>query len=187
MNPSTVIGAAVGLLTLIIVVALAATDPGMYINLPGLAIVLGGTAAAVFIAYPLSEVLRVFKLVRTVFRNDQHDQQRDIEELVSMAQLWMNTDVRKVEQELKKVSNPFLRTGVQLIIDNTPEEIAELAIEMMGRLEGDFVEDPEDTQLQEEFRFLVKPHHHCWGAASRIGRAFLRRHKDMLGSHEHGK
>ena len=50
--------------------------------------------------------------MRTVFRNDQHDQQRDIDELVNMAQLWMNTDVHKVEQELKKVSNPFLRTGV---------------------------------------------------------------------------
>ena len=103
-------------------VALSATNPGMYFNLPGLAIVLGGTCAALFIAYPLSEVVRVFKLVRTVFRNDQHDQQRDIDELVNMAQLWMNTDVHKVEQELKKVSNPFLRTGVQLIIDNTPED-----------------------------------------------------------------
>ncbi|QYJ23986.1 MotA/TolQ/ExbB proton channel family protein [Achromobacter sp. ES-001] len=122
MNPSTLIGAAVGLLTLVIVVALSATDASMYLNLPGLAIVLGGTCAALFIAYPLPEVLRIFKLVRTVFRNDQHDQQRDIEELVSMAQLWMNTDVHKVEQELKKVSNPFLRTGVQLIIDNTPED-----------------------------------------------------------------
>ena len=60
MNPSTVIGAAVGLLTLIIVVALSATNPGMYFNLPGLAIVLGGTCAALFIAYPLSEVVRVF-------------------------------------------------------------------------------------------------------------------------------
>ncbi|KNE27826.1 motility protein A [Achromobacter spanius] len=122
MNPSTLIGAAVGLLTLVIVVALSATNASMYVNLPGLAIVLGGTCAALFIAYPLSEVLRIFKLVRTVFRNDQHDQQRDIEELATMAQLWMNTDVHKVEQELKKVSNPFLRTGVQLIIDNTPED-----------------------------------------------------------------
>ncbi|MBO9331419.1 chemotaxis protein MotA [Achromobacter pulmonis] len=135
MNPSTLIGAAVGLFTLVIVVALAATDPSLYINLPGLAIVLGGTCAALFIAYPLSEVVRIFRLVRTVFRNDQHDQQRDIDELVTMAQLWMNTDVRKVEEALKKVSNPFLRTGVQLIIDNTPEDqIIELLQWRVARL-----------------------------------------------------
>ena len=39
MNPSTVIGAVVGLLTLVIVVALAATDPGLYFNLPGLSLI----------------------------------------------------------------------------------------------------------------------------------------------------
>jgi chemotaxis protein MotA len=47
----------------------------------------------------------------------------------------MNTDVRKVEEELKKVSNPFLRTGVQLIIDNTPEDqIIELLQWRVARL-----------------------------------------------------
>ena len=132
MNPSTLIGAAVGCLPWSS--SGAGRRPGL-VNLPGLAIVLGGTCAALFIAYPLSEVVRIFKLVRTVFRNDQHDQQRDIDELVAMAQLWMNTDVRKVEAELKKVSNPFLRTGVQLIIDNTPEDqIIELLQWRVARL-----------------------------------------------------
>ena len=112
--------AAVGLLTLIIVVALSATNPGMYFNLPGLSC-WAAPARALHRLPAVRGGARV-QLVRTVFRNDQHDQQRDIDELVNMAQLWMNTDVHKVEQELKKVSNPFLRTGVQLIIDNTPED-----------------------------------------------------------------
>ncbi len=135
MNPSTLIGTAVGFFTLIIVVALSATDPTLYLNLPGLAIVLGGTCAAIFISYPLSEVVRIFALIKTVFRHDKHNSQRDIDELVAMAQLWMNTDVHKVEQELKKVSNPFLRTGIQLIIDNTPEDqIIELLQWRIARL-----------------------------------------------------
>lgn len=135
MNPSTLIGTVVGLFTLIIVVALSAMDPTLYLNLPGLAIVLGGTCAAIFISYPLSEVVRIFSLVKTVFRHDKHNSQRDIDELVAMAQLWMNTDVHKVEQELKKVSNPFLRTGIQLIIDNTPEDqIIELLQWRIARL-----------------------------------------------------
>jgi len=135
MNPSTLIGAIAGVITLILVVALSATSPSIYFNAPGLAIVLGGTAAAVFMAYPLREVVRVFGLVGTVFRHDKLDTQRDIDELVSLAQLWMNNDVRKVEEALKKVSNPFLRTGVQLIIDNTPEDqIIELLQWRIARL-----------------------------------------------------
>ena len=97
--------------------------------------------------------------MRTVFRNDQHDQQRDIDELVNMAQLWMNTDVHKVEQELKKVSNPFLRTGVQLIIDNTPEDqIIELLQWRVARLRA---REQAEAQM---FRVMATfaPASACW-------------------------
>ncbi|WP_255592412.1 motility protein A [Bordetella sp. BOR01] len=135
MNPSTLIGIVVAVVTLAAALAFSATDPTLYINLAGLVVVLGGTCAALFISYPLREVARVFALVRTVFRSEQIDSRRDIDELVSMAQLWMNDDVHKVEQALKQVSNPFLRTGVQLVIDHTPEDqIIELLQWRIARL-----------------------------------------------------
>ena len=135
MNPSTLIGTAVALATLAAALASSATDPALYVNLPGLAVVLGGTCAALFISYPLREVTRVFALVRTVFRSERLDFRRDIDELATLAQLWMNDDVRKVEEALQKVSNPFLRTGVQLVIDHTPEDqIVELLQWRIARL-----------------------------------------------------
>lgn len=135
MNPSTLIGIVVAVATLATALAFSATDLALYINLPGLVVVLGGTCAALFISYPLREVVRVFALVRTVFRSEQLDSRRDIDELVAMAQLWMNDDVHKVEQALHKVVNPFLRTGVQLVIDHTPEDqIIELLQWRIARL-----------------------------------------------------
>lgn len=126
-NPSTLIGIVASLILVLAVILWSAADPGMYLNLPGLAIVLGGTLAATFISYPLREVVRVFALVGTVFRNERQDLRRDIDELVRISQLWMKHDVRKVEDELSKLANPFLRTGVQLVIDHTPpDDIAEL-------------------------------------------------------------
>lgn len=134
-NPATLIGIVASLVLVLAVIVFSATDPGMYINLPGLAIVLGGTLAATFISYPLREVLRVFALVCTVFRNERQDIRRDIDELVRISQLWMKHDVRKVEEELGKLANPFLRTGVQLVIDNTPaDDIAELLQWRIARL-----------------------------------------------------
>src|SRR5690606_25915646 len=128
-------GIAVAVVTLAVALALSASDPGLYINLPGLLVVVGGTCAALFISYPLREVARVFALVRTVFRGEKIDARRDIDELATLAQLWMNADVHKVEQALQKVANPFLRTGVQLIIDNTPEDqIIELLQWRIARL-----------------------------------------------------
>lgn len=122
MNPSTLIGMLSGIVMLAIVLFFAAEDPWTFVNLPGLAIVLGGTFAATFISYPLREVLRVFRLFVTVLRNERMYTQRDLEELVRISRLWMRGDVRAVERALGEVHNPFLRTGVQLVIALTPEE-----------------------------------------------------------------
>lgn len=121
MNPSTLIGMVAGIVMLAVVLVFAAEEPMAFVNLPGFAIVLGGTMAATFISYPLREVVRVFGLFRTVLRNERLYTQRDMEELIQIYRLWIQGDVRAVEQALKRTNNPFLRTGVQLVIDLTPE------------------------------------------------------------------
>jgi putative glycosyltransferase (TIGR04372 family) len=73
----------------------------------------------------------------------------------------------------------FVFHGLSLI-DNTPQEIAELAMEMMDRLDGRLVEEPDDAALQARFRAFIQPHHHSWPPSARIGRAFLRRHRASL-------
>lgn len=122
MNPSTTIGMLGGLGMLVAVLFFAAEEPTAFINLPGLAIVLGGTFAATFLSYPLKEVLRVFGLFGIVLRNERLYTRDDMEELIQISRLWLRGDIRAVEAALDKVSNPFLRTGVQLLIDLTPEE-----------------------------------------------------------------
>lgn len=122
MNPSTLIGVVASVLLLAIVLFFATEDPLLFIDLPGLGIVLVGTAAATFIAYPLREVVRVFGLLHAIVRNEKHYIDKDLEELVDISRLWMQGDIRAVEQRLEAVSNPFLRSGVQLVIDNVPEQ-----------------------------------------------------------------
>lgn len=122
MNPSTLIGIVASILLLGVVLFFSADDPTLFIDLPGLGIVFIGTLAATFISYPLREVVRIFGLIGTVMRNERLYTQDDIEELVAISKLWMSGNIRQVEQALEKVHNPFLKTGVQLIIDHTPEE-----------------------------------------------------------------
>ncbi len=122
MNPSTLIGIVASILLLAIVLFFSAEDPFLFIDLPGLGIVLVGTAAATFIAYPLREVVRVFGLIRSIVRNEKLYIDKDLEDLVEISRIWMQGDIRAVEQALERVSNPFLRNGVQLVIDNVPEQ-----------------------------------------------------------------
>jgi chemotaxis protein MotA len=137
MNPSTLIGIAASLMMLASVLLLSAQAPASFINLPGLAIVLTGTLAATFISYPLREVVRVVRLVGLVFRRENSRVEEDLQELVGLAKLWFSGDVRGVEKRLDSLRNPFMRTGIQLVIDNTrEEEIIDLLSWRIARLKA---------------------------------------------------
>lgn len=122
MNPSTLIGIVASVLLFAVILFFTAENPALFLDWPSLAIVLFGTLAATFISYPLSEVVRIFGLIGTVLRNERMYTQQDMDELINISRLWMMGDIRAVENALEKVANPFLRTGVQLVIDMTPEE-----------------------------------------------------------------
>ncbi len=122
MNPSTLIGIVASVILLAVVLFYTAVDPSLFIDIPGLLVVLVGTMAATFISYPLSEVVRIFGLIGTVLRNERLYTQDDIDELINISRLWIAGDIRAVEDALQEVRNPFLKTGVQLVIDMTPEE-----------------------------------------------------------------
>jgi chemotaxis protein MotA len=104
------------------VLLFTAASPHSFLNLPGPAIVLAGTMAATFISYPLKEVVRVVRLVALVFHRENTYTRDDIKELVDMSRLWFKGDVRAVEEALEQTRNPFLRTGIQLVIANTREQ-----------------------------------------------------------------
>jgi len=66
-------------------------------------------------------------------------------------------------------------------IENTAEEILELALEMNDRLDGAWKPAPEDEELQERYRALFPKGHRIHGFPCRVGAAFLRRHRTLLG------
>lgn len=137
MNPSTVIGIFASILLLGTVLFFTAESPDSFLNAPGLAIVLTGTMAATFISYPLREVLRVVGLVGVVFRRENTYTRDDIQELVDVSRLWFKGDIRAVEAALEQTRNPFLRSGIQLVIANTKEqEIFDLLSWRIARLKA---------------------------------------------------
>jgi chemotaxis protein MotA len=127
MNPSTLLGGISGIALLGSIVAFTSQDLHVFLNLPGLGIVLGGTIAATLLSYPLHEVVRVFRNFLIVLRNERYHYREDMQEIVDVAKLWFGGDLGAVQERLEKARNPYLRTGVQLVIDDTPlEDISDL-------------------------------------------------------------
>lgn len=114
MNLSTLIGMLSGIAIVFFAIFLTAQDAWAFVNLPGLAIVLGGTFAATLLAYPLREVVNVFKILWIVLRNEKLYAKDDQAELVTVARQLMQGNLVHAENQLEQVKNPFLRTGLEL-------------------------------------------------------------------------
>lgn len=65
------------------------------------------------------------------------------------------------------------------IVNNSPEEIRELAEEMMARLDGSFEESETDRELQRRIDELIDERHMCHPVISKIATTFLRRHQNL--------
>ena len=72
----------------------------------------------------------------------------------------------------------FQKAGIE-VIDNTPEEIIDVSMEMEERLNGAWNETEEDKELQQRFREIVGGGNKrkFFGA---IGTKFLKQHKELL-------
>lgn len=137
MNPSTLIGLFAGIAVLGSVFYFSAEDPSLFVNLEGLGIVLGGTLAATFIAFPLKEVLRILKLLGTVLKNDNLNVEKDIEELVDVSRLWVMNELRATEDQLDQIKSPFIRSGLTMVLDLAPyEDIQEFLKWRISRLQA---------------------------------------------------
>ncbi len=76
-------------------------------------------------------------------------------------------------------SKKYAEAGLE-VVENTAEEILDLAVEMNERLDGKFEYTEEDEELQSRFRSLFQPHHYCYGSPARIGAKFLSQNKELL-------
>jgi chemotaxis protein MotA len=98
-----------------------------FINYPSLMIVVGGTMGATLLAYPLSEVMSVFKVARHVFLHQSKSVQSLIALLVDFAKKARREGILSFESQLKDIDDPFMVKGLQLAIDgmesNAIEEI----------------------------------------------------------------
>ena len=80
----------------------------------------------------------------------------------------------------KEESDEYEKLGFE-IVENTPEEIFDLAVEMDERLKGTWRDSPEDEELQMSFRSVFSSSNKHGKIVSRIGSEFLRKNKALLG------
>jgi chemotaxis protein MotA len=117
---ATLIGI-LGALALIVVTMLLSGDLSMFVNVPSLVIVFGGTFTAVMAKYSLGQYLAFGKMIGKGFKGGDVDLGDLIDEIVALAD-----EARKgglLALEGKEVSSDFLSKGIQLLVDGHEPDV----------------------------------------------------------------
>ena len=142
---STVIGLAAGGLIVLVMLLLAPSQVGLFLNVPGLLIVVGGTFAATLVSRPFADVVRVLRSLPSLATDEPLSVDPEIGQIQRVAEYYRHGYVRAAEEELQGVGNPFLRAGMQLVIDRGP--VQDLIKVLQWRIAGLRAREQADAQI----------------------------------------
>ncbi|ARU55629.1 ExbBD family outer membrane transport energizer [Oleiphilus messinensis] len=118
------LAAFIGLVIVLLAIVLSADSPLVFLNLPGLAIIIGGITTSLIFSYSKQDLLAAYQDAKQLMKDLPIDKEQTIKDIDGITQLWYRHDLRNVERVLPKVNNSLLNTGVQMVIDRrTQDEI----------------------------------------------------------------
>jgi chemotaxis protein MotA len=102
---------------LVIISILMGGEGAWFLNAPSLMIVCGGTMGATLLAYPLSDVLSVFRVAKHVFMHKSQSVSELIPMITGFAKKARQEGILSFESQLEEIEDPFLVQGIQMAID----------------------------------------------------------------------
>jgi chemotaxis protein MotA len=88
-----------------------------FFDLPAVMIVFGGTAAALFISFPLKHVMKVAGVVVQIFKKDIENPGWIIGLMVQFSVKARRQSLMALDADTKKVKNRFIKLGLEMVID----------------------------------------------------------------------
>lgn len=126
MDLATVLGI-VSAFGLVVIAIFMGGGLSLFVNVPSLMIVAGGTFGTTLINYPLNDVLGVSRVVKNAFFKKRRSVRDMIKRFIDFATKARREGILALESELKNIDEEFLKKGVQLSIDGLePESIRDL-------------------------------------------------------------
>jgi chemotaxis protein MotA len=132
-----VIGIIIGVVAVVITFLLKGVSPAILINLPSIFIVIVGSSGAVIASFGMAEFKKVPKLIGIASKAGHHSGKAVRDQLVAFAERARREGLLALENDVNEVDDPFLKRGLQMVIDGlepeTVEEVLDLEVEAMKR------------------------------------------------------
>jgi chemotaxis protein MotA len=115
-DKGTLLGVLAGVL-LIVIAILGGGAPDVFLNLNSALIVLGGSTATTFIAFPSQRISMMIPVIINAFKPEVYQPADYVEEIVDLASLYRSGGTKKLETQEEYLNHRFLRNGISMIVD----------------------------------------------------------------------
>jgi chemotaxis protein MotA len=141
MDIATIIGILFGLGAIGFAVMSDGGNFGLFLNLPAMMMVVGGTSAAAMIHFSLKQVLNIMAIMKKILFNQLPSEQDLIQKMVNYCAISRRDGVLALEKQLSSAGDGFLVRGIQMVIDGQKEEAIEeqLSLEIENLQERHYV------------------------------------------------
>lgn len=137
MDTISLIGLALGMGAILVGQALEGGHISSLIQPTAFLIVIGGTLGAVMLQSPLQVFKDGMKMARWVFQPPTLTHSVLIEQVVAWSQVARKEGLLALESQLQAVPDPFIRKGIQLLVDGVePERLREVLEVEISTWEG---------------------------------------------------
>ncbi|MDL2219601.1 MotA/TolQ/ExbB proton channel family protein [Ruminococcaceae bacterium OttesenSCG-928-O06] len=107
-----------------------------FIDVPSIAITIGGCFAALMIAFPISSWAKFPKWVSICFMPSKYDPDDYIDQIVEFAKEARIKGLLSLEDKLAEASDPFLKSSLMLVVDSVePEKVHNLLQAELDKLD----------------------------------------------------
>ncbi len=130
MDILTIIGTIVGFGAILGGQVLEGGSMGSIMQFTAAIIVFGGTLGAVLVNYPMHTVTLAIKNLRLVIFSNEGDPYTTIKLLSDLAAVARKDGLLALETSIKRVQDPFLRKGLQLVVDGTEPKLTREILEI---------------------------------------------------------
>jgi chemotaxis protein MotA len=122
MDILSIIGILVSLSALLLGNLLDGGDVSSLLNGPALIIVFGGTFGATLLQFPPRIFLRSLELSVWIFKPKKLELESQIAKIVGWSHLARRRGLLGLEEIIDKIADPFVKTGLQLVVDGKEAE-----------------------------------------------------------------
>ena len=92
-------------------------------NLPGLLIIVGGTSSAVVMSFTVKDLKNLVPILKNAFREKKQDPVSAVALMVGFAGKARREGLLGLEEDIANIEDPFLKKGLQLVVDGTDMEM----------------------------------------------------------------